>query len=141
MVTQTVQRETFKLFRTALSRRRGRTGGGSEFTGLCDAHSWYTSMHSLISICAGWAVPLSAAHLQHMRNCSPTLSGYLEEDCVCLVVCGTFWSLAAISGTGSSFPCIEIFCCPSPSSGTNPPWLSCTATKPLNPHQLSFSAL
>lgn len=28
MVTQTVQRETFKHFRTVLSRRRGRTGGG-----------------------------------------------------------------------------------------------------------------
>lgn len=53
MVPQTVQRETFKLFRTVLSRKRGRTGGGSEVTGLCDAHSLYASMLSHASICAG----------------------------------------------------------------------------------------
>lgn len=68
MVAQTVQRETPMLFR-----RRGRTDRGSEVTGLCEAHSQHISILSPAYTHPGTlvvAVPLPAAHLGHMRNCS-----------------------------------------------------------------------
>lgn len=73
MTTQTAQKETRTLFRIALSRRTGTTDGNQKLPGSVMHIPSYRSILSPTSTRPGTlavTVPLSAAHLGHMRNCS-----------------------------------------------------------------------
>lgn len=72
-MSQTAQTKTRTLFRITLSRRMGMTDGNQKLLGSVIHIPSHRFILSPISTCPGtlvMTVPLSAAHLGHMRNCS-----------------------------------------------------------------------